>query len=294
MFDLTVAIPVHNGEADLDATLTNVRRQTVVDFSIVVYDNASSDRTAEIAARHAAQDHRIRVVRRDRDIGLVSNFITAVRDTRSEFFAWRAVDDAWSDDYVALLRDLLRVNREAVLAVPGQITESTTLMKTKRRSVPFPGWRMTPRLVRSLRLLEASRSSWLYGMWRRDFLLDSYERALDEYPYVYVHDSLVVFPALVRRLVVGSEVPTFTQRVGDQKMYDLPATAGGRREIWSQYVRYCRREIDETDLSRASRAILRAYMVKFADKRCMRVRDLARWSLAERFGLKSRGLSEYA
>jgi len=294
MYDLTVAIPVYNGGELLDATLANVRRQTEVDFSIVVYDNASTDATPEIVARHAAEDSRIRHVRHDTNIGLVSNFVTAVRDTRSEFIAWHAVDDLWSDDYVPELRALLRADPAAVLAVPGQIVESTVLNKTKRRPIPFPGRSGTPRLLRMLNVLQASRSAWLYGMWRRDFLLDAYERVLDEYPVVYVHDTLIVFQAMIRGAVVGSEKPTFTQRVGDQKMYDLPATAAGRRAIWSAFVRFCREDIDRAGVSPAARALLKAYVAKFADKRCMRVSDLVRWSVAERLGLESRGLSEYA
>ncbi|MEJ8572494.1 glycosyltransferase family 2 protein [Microbaculum marinum] len=294
MYDLTVAVPVFNGDAELDGTLMNVRRQSAVDFSIVVYDNASTDRTPEIVARHAREDSRIRHVRHDTNIGLVSNFITAVRDTRSEFIAWHAVDDLWSDNYVPELRELLRADPSAVLAVPGQIVESTVAGRTKRRPIPFPRRRFTPRLARALHLMEKSRSAWLYGMWRRDFLLDAYERVLNDYPVVYVHDTLVVLPALLRCAVTGTEAATFTQRVGEQKMYDLPATAAGRREVFAAFTRFCREEIDRTGHSAAAKALLKAYVVKFADKRCMRLTDLARWSVAERYGLQSRGLSEYA
>ncbi len=294
MTDLTVTVPVFNGEADLDATLCNIRRQTESDFAIVVYDNASTDATPAIAARHAAEDPRITVVRRPENIGLVPNFVSAVRETRTEFVAWHAVDDIWSGDYVAELRGLLRARPDAWLAVPGQIVHSTVLDKTKRRRIPFPIPEGTPRLLRVMKAMSASRSAWLYGMWRRDPLLDAYDRVLKAYSPVYVHDTLVVIQALLRDAVVGSDVPTFTQRVGQQKMYDLPATAPGRRAIWTEFVRFCHAEVSRLDCSAAEKAVLHAYIPKFADKRCMRIADLARWSLAERLGLKSRGLSEYA
>lgn len=294
MTDLTVAVPVFNGEADLDATLWNIRRQTASDFAIVVYDNASTDATPEIAARHAEEDPRISVVRRPENIGLVPNFVAAVREARTEFFAWHAVDDVWSCDYVAELGALLRASPGAWLAVPGQIVQSTVLNRTKRRPLPFPLSARTPRLLRILRAMSASRSAWLYGMWRRDPLLDAYGRVLDGYPAVYVHDTLVVLQALLRDAVTGSDVPTFTQRVGHQKMYDLPASAAGRRAVWADFVRFCHAEIARLDCSAAGKAVLHAYIPKFADKRCMRIADLARWSLAERLGLKARGLSEYA
>lgn len=294
MTDLTITVPVFNGEADLDATLWNIRRQTDPDFAIVVYDNASTDATPEIGARHAEEDPRITVVRRPENIGLVPNFVSAIRETRTEFVAWHAVDDIWSGDYVAELRALLRSRPDAWLAVPGQIVHSTVLGKTKRRPLPFPMSVRTPRLLRVLRAMSASRSAWLYGMWRRDPLLAAYDRVLAGYPAVYVHDTLVVIQALLRDAVIGTDVPTFTQRVGHQKMYDLPATAAGRRAIWAEFVRFCHAEVSRLDCSAAEKAVLQAYIPKFADKRCMRIADLARWSLAERLGLKARGLSEYA
>lgn len=57
LFD--VLMPVKNGEAFLSQALTSVQAQTERDWRLLVLDHGSTDRTAEIVARAAAQDSRI-------------------------------------------------------------------------------------------------------------------------------------------------------------------------------------------------------------------------------------------
>jgi rhamnosyltransferase len=53
---VSVAIPTFNGAADLERTLTAVRRQTVA-AEVVVLDSGSADGTVEVAERHGAAVH---------------------------------------------------------------------------------------------------------------------------------------------------------------------------------------------------------------------------------------------
>ncbi len=59
MVALSVVLPVRNGEAYLDMALASIRAQTFEDFELLVVDDASSDRSAEICARHALEDARV-------------------------------------------------------------------------------------------------------------------------------------------------------------------------------------------------------------------------------------------
>ena len=60
---ISVLLPVRNVEAYLEAAIDSILNQTFRDFEVVAVDDGSTDRTAEILARYAAQDSRIRVVR---------------------------------------------------------------------------------------------------------------------------------------------------------------------------------------------------------------------------------------
>ncbi|WP_245556196.1 glycosyltransferase [Actinopolyspora mortivallis] len=70
---VTVVVPARNEEAVLDDCLRGIRGQTYGSvrgngspaLRVVVVDDGSTDRTGEIAERHAAEDPRVRVVRSD-------------------------------------------------------------------------------------------------------------------------------------------------------------------------------------------------------------------------------------
>jgi glycosyltransferase involved in cell wall biosynthesis len=57
---VTVGVPVYSGQRYLARALDFLLAQTFDDFEIVLCDNASEDRTAEICAAYAARDPRIR------------------------------------------------------------------------------------------------------------------------------------------------------------------------------------------------------------------------------------------
>lgn len=59
---LTVATSVYNGERFLDAAIASVLAQSFGDFEFLLLDDQSTDGTAQIIARHAQMDRRIRVI----------------------------------------------------------------------------------------------------------------------------------------------------------------------------------------------------------------------------------------
>ena len=67
---VTVVVTAFNDERFLDDCLDSVRRQSYADWRIVVVDDASTDATAAVAARHARDDDRIEVVRHGVNAGL--------------------------------------------------------------------------------------------------------------------------------------------------------------------------------------------------------------------------------
>src|SRR5688572_9095453 len=59
---VAVVVPAYDAASTLDETLRSVRGQTFHDLEIVVVDDGSTDATAEIAARHAEADPRVRLL----------------------------------------------------------------------------------------------------------------------------------------------------------------------------------------------------------------------------------------
>jgi len=74
---VSVLIPTRNNEKTIEASLRSVSRQTTSDFEVVVLNDASTDRTLEVAARFAKGDERFRVYSHgeSRGISAARNFL---------------------------------------------------------------------------------------------------------------------------------------------------------------------------------------------------------------------------
>ncbi len=90
---ISIGVPVYNGENYLADLLDSLLNQTFTDLEIVICDNASTDRTAEICAEFARRDPRIRYYRNDRNIGPLNNYNRVFHLSRGKYFCWMAHDD---------------------------------------------------------------------------------------------------------------------------------------------------------------------------------------------------------
>jgi glycosyltransferase involved in cell wall biosynthesis len=91
---LAVGIPVFNGEKFLPELLACLERQSFTDFDVILADNASTDRTADICRDFAQRNPRTTFVRNASNIGATANFNRVFELSNSEHFCWLAYDDA--------------------------------------------------------------------------------------------------------------------------------------------------------------------------------------------------------
>jgi glycosyltransferase involved in cell wall biosynthesis len=112
---VSLGMPVYNGDDFLANAIESVLAQSLVDFELLISDNASIDRTAEICQRYAARDARVRYCRNPQNVGLVNNHNLLVERAVGEYFMWIAHDDALHKDYLARCVELLDRNPDAVL-----------------------------------------------------------------------------------------------------------------------------------------------------------------------------------
>ncbi len=174
---VTIGMVVRNGERHLAAAIESFLAQTYGDFELVIHDNASDDRTPAIAAAYAERDPRVRLERRERNIGAVGNIIDAAERAKGEYFAWSAHDDLREPGFLASLVELLDRHPTASIACcavrdmhpdgrdAGVRPETASL----RTSV---GMSRTERVAMYLR--EAPGTPF-YGLFRRAMLVPSLE-----------------------------------------------------------------------------------------------------------------------
>lgn len=112
---VSIGIPVRNGERYLAATLDSLLAQTFADFEIVLGDNASNDRTPEIARHYAARDRRVRYWRSPRDLGAIRNHNRVLALATGVYFRWNGYDDLCAPTYLEKCVEVLDADPGAVL-----------------------------------------------------------------------------------------------------------------------------------------------------------------------------------
>ena len=89
---VSVLIPVYNAEPYLAAAIGALTEQTGADIELVIVDDGSTDRSAEIIERLASVDPRIRFLSRpNRGIAATRNELLAL--ARGDYIAWADADD---------------------------------------------------------------------------------------------------------------------------------------------------------------------------------------------------------
>jgi glycosyltransferase involved in cell wall biosynthesis len=115
---LSIGIPVYNGERFVEQGIRSILNQTFTEFELILSDNASTDRTAEICQDFAAQDRRIRYFRSDRNKGGGWNHNRVLELARGGYFKWQSHDDLCAPTMVEKCVEALDQDGGAVLAHP--------------------------------------------------------------------------------------------------------------------------------------------------------------------------------
>jgi glycosyltransferase involved in cell wall biosynthesis len=87
-----VLLPVWNGEAFLEQAIESILRQTFSSFELIVIDDGSSDRSADIAEEFACGDDRVHVLRRAHE-GLSAALNAGIAAAFGEYVARMDADD---------------------------------------------------------------------------------------------------------------------------------------------------------------------------------------------------------
>lgn len=212
MHKLAIGMPIYNGEDQLESCLSCIFDQSFDDFSVLLFDNCSTDRTAEIVNDLAATEPRLRYFRNDKNVGSGQNFLNTLEAADSKYFAWRADDDLSSNDYFSLLVDSLDHQPNAALAV-GRVERHISSIRVPRH-FPFVSDIRGPSLTNILRKMFLCNPCWFYGVWLTERLRSYCKFAWQHYPTVFGRDDIIVLNAVLDNAVTGDERALFVQRLG--------------------------------------------------------------------------------
>jgi glycosyltransferase involved in cell wall biosynthesis len=107
---ISVGLPVYNGETYLGRALASLINQDFENFEIIISDNASTDATQSICSEFASKDPRIRYYRNPKNLGATKNYNRVFELARAPFFKWASHDDEY---HPALLKKCFEVYKSS-------------------------------------------------------------------------------------------------------------------------------------------------------------------------------------
>ena len=113
---ISVGLFVYNGERFIEEALQSILNQTFTDFELIISDNASTDRTGEIAQAYAECDDRIRYYRSEKNMGAGWNARRVYELARGKYFKWAAADDLLEPDLLKRCVEILESDPGCVVA----------------------------------------------------------------------------------------------------------------------------------------------------------------------------------
>ena len=128
---VSIGLYVYNGERFLQEVLHSILNQTFTNFELIISDNASTDRTGEIAQAYAKRDDRIRYYRSEKNMGGGWNMRRVCELATGRYFKWAAADDLLEPDFLRQCVGILESDPGCVVAYPSttQVDENGSFIK---------------------------------------------------------------------------------------------------------------------------------------------------------------------
>ena len=99
---ISIVVPAYNAAGVIERCIDSILRQTYSDFELLIVDDGSTDKTAEIVEAKAAQDTRIRLIRQENS-GVSSARNAGITAALGELLCFVDSDDTVSTNYLEIL-----------------------------------------------------------------------------------------------------------------------------------------------------------------------------------------------
>ena len=209
-------MPAFNAENYIDSAIESVSKQTYTSWELLVVDDASQDKTLDLALNRASQDERIKVFSQSENGGVTKARNTALENASGKYIAFLDSDDLWETE--KLDKQLKFMEREGCL-----------VCYSAYRRIDENGARLgevvPPKSVDYAKLLKSNFIGNLTGIYNskvlgKEFLTD------------YRHEDYVAWLELVKR---AGEARGTTEILASYRVYRGSTSSNKLRTIMWQW-----------------------------------------------------------
>ncbi|MGY4648082.1 glycosyltransferase family 2 protein [Mycobacterium sp. URHB0021] len=264
---VSIGLPVRNGAHLIERVVKSVLTQDHENLELVICDNASTDETEELCRGFASNDNRIVYHRHPINMGLLNNFMSAMRLATGTYFRWVGDDDWLEPNCVSRALEAFETDARLIL-VTSQISYVGPDGLSQTAAYDGAGLGSDDPVTRFSEMLRLLNESYLlmdplYGMFRREAVMGIERRNMLREDEVFATKLALAGPwahvpeILVRRNWGHEPLSVLARRLETPSWHARFATTLQCREMLG-WLERC--DLDDQQRSRARSAVLRMYV----------------------------------
>ena len=101
MVEVSIITPCYNSSSTIATTIESIKKQTFVNFEVLIVDDFSTDNSLEVIKKSIQNDERFKIYSRRRNFGVVDSRNFALDKAIGRYIAFLDSDDIWKKDFLA-------------------------------------------------------------------------------------------------------------------------------------------------------------------------------------------------
>ncbi|WP_136669121.1 glycosyltransferase family 2 protein [Flavobacterium sp. H122] len=97
---VSIITPTYNSEKFITETIQSVQNQTYQNWEMLIVDDCSSDKTVDIIQHFMEDDHRIHLIRLNKNSGASKARNKAINEINGDYMTFLDADDIWFSDFI--------------------------------------------------------------------------------------------------------------------------------------------------------------------------------------------------
>jgi len=198
---VSIIMPAYNAEKTIYESINSVLTQTYQHWELIIVDDASKDKTAEIIVGFAKNDNRIRFFTNDNNQGVATTRNTGIKQATGKYLAFLDSDDLWRNDKLA---------------------KQTHLMEETNAEISYTGTAYINTAGESSKYVLRAKSKFTYKeLLRRNIMSCSsvmvQRDSMIEFPQGFMHEDYAVWLQIVKKVghACGIDEPLLIYRMGE-------------------------------------------------------------------------------